>query len=234
VWDVATGRLRYPGIHHGFRCHDIAFSPDGRLLATAGYDGFARTWDLATGQSAGPDLHHPAWVFSVRFSSDGNQLLTGCSDRMARLWDWRAGRLTHAPLKHEGQVFLGEFMPDDRSILTASDDSRWCLWERQTGRPLTPRILYEDIGIHRSVCIVPDGKRLVFSGLPLSLVDLSSLPSDLLTPRESRRRAELHAGRTIESGGEVNLTTKEWVDRWQKWEELPDLPIVELSTSESL
>jgi WD40 repeat protein len=65
----------------------VAFSPDGRLLATVGRDTTARVWDSATGQQLRTLTGHDAEVEGVAFSPDGRLLATASDDRTARVWD---------------------------------------------------------------------------------------------------------------------------------------------------
>ena len=66
----------------------VAFSPDGRLLASVADDRTLRLWDVATGQPHGPSLTgHRDEIRTVAFSPDGRWVATGSRDGLVRLWD---------------------------------------------------------------------------------------------------------------------------------------------------
>src|SRR5262245_55039008 len=84
VWDVATRRPRFS--HESAQgLPDVAFAPDGRTMAVAGYDRTAKLFDVSTGELR-RTLQHPKEVRSVGFSPDGKTLATGCYDFTVRLW----------------------------------------------------------------------------------------------------------------------------------------------------
>ncbi|GAA4632486.1 hypothetical protein GCM10023196_066130 [Actinoallomurus vinaceus] len=68
----------------------MAFSRDGKTLATGSKDSTARLWDVATGRTTAALTGHTDWVTSVAFSPDGKTLATGSWDNTARLWKIRS------------------------------------------------------------------------------------------------------------------------------------------------
>src|SRR5262249_5853050 len=86
LWEVPSGRsLMAPLLHDGW-VRSVAFSPDGKTLATGCDDGAARLWNAEDGTALGAVLQHRGPVNRVAFSPDGRTVLTGSSDGPARLW----------------------------------------------------------------------------------------------------------------------------------------------------
>jgi WD40 repeat protein len=161
-WDVATGKeLRsfdWMNPESPLAVRMVAFSPDGKLVATGDPEGAIRLWDAATGKEIGPRKGHQGAITSVAYSPDGKTLISGSADRTVGLWDVATGKEMRRLLKHAwGDVRSVAYSPDGKTI--ASANSRyWYLWEAATGK----KIQEMSINYSQSPMAVfsPDGKTL--------------------------------------------------------------------------
>ncbi|MCY3019956.1 MAG: hypothetical protein NTW87_13130, partial [Planctomycetota bacterium] len=155
VWDVETGRELLLLKGHASSVLSVAFSPDGKRLATAGHT--AKVWDAETGRELLTLEGHTELVKSLAFSPDSKRLATASADNTAKVWDAETGRelLT---LKHKWMVTSVAFAPDGKRLVTGITDKTAKVWDAETGRELLT--LTGHTSEVRSVAFSPDGLRL--------------------------------------------------------------------------
>ena len=117
----------------------VAWSPDGRRLATASTDHTVRIWDAVTGRSM--TLPHPDAVRGLAWSPDGLWLATA-SDRGGQVWETIGGQVVTLPFAYGRGVRAVAWSPDGRWLATASDDATARIWDARSGQPVTPALVH--------------------------------------------------------------------------------------------
>jgi WD40 repeat protein/tRNA A-37 threonylcarbamoyl transferase component Bud32 len=161
IWDTETGQLLRQLHGHEDRPYGLAFSGDGRYLASAGdHDRTVRVWEVETGKTV-HILEHTDRAYGVVFSPDGKRLLTVefFPANTVRLWDVSSGKLLGTMRGHSNEVRAYTFSPDGKRIATGAWDQTICLWDGHAGNHLAT--LKGHRGWINSVDFNADGTRLI-------------------------------------------------------------------------
>jgi WD40 repeat protein len=133
MWDGETGALLLTLEGHTNWVNSVAFSHDGRRLASASNDRTVRIWHSKTGALLQTLKGHTDWVRSVAFSHDGRRLASASFDKTVRMWDGETGVLLQTLEGHTGWVISVAFSHDGYRLVSASDDKTVGMWDGKTG-----------------------------------------------------------------------------------------------------
>ena len=166
VFELVNREIRQPIAvlvdEDGGLIYSVAFSPDGKLLASGGLDSIIRLWDVSSYELVTSLTAHTDQIYSVSFSPDGRLLASGSIDGTFKLWDVSSYELVTSIAAHKGGLYPAVFSPDGKLLASGGlDDYLIKLWDVSSGELVSTFSGHS--GTIASAVFSPDG-RLLASG----------------------------------------------------------------------
>jgi WD40 repeat protein len=137
TWDPLTGKLKACLRGHTVGIEAIAYSPDGKLLASGSQDESVRLWDVSIGKEVGCLEAHDGMIYGMDFAPDGKTIATGGKRKAVHLWDVATRKEIRSFDNPGAFVLRVRFSPDGKMVATrGNDDDVVRIWEVSTGRLL--------------------------------------------------------------------------------------------------
>ncbi len=193
VFSVQTGEL----LHDLGGRRDVLYaaelSPDGTMIATAGYDRQIKLWDSLSGELLRTMTGHNGAIYDLAFSPDGTLIVSGCADETVKVWSVETGKRLDTLSQPEGEVSTVGVTNDGRFIIAGSSDNRLRVWMLKLSDPSQTKPIMITRFVDESPLLkfefTADGKRLVVltEGGVLKIIDAGSWDTVSTLPRLPHR-----------------------------------------------
>jgi len=138
IWDLSSTQTSpvYKLEGHTDTVSQVAFSTDGRLLATAGLDAICKIWEPQTGNLVHTFEGPSESIECLSWHSKGPVLFAGGGDGIGWMWNASVGKVMNVFSGHSDAITKARFSPDGKKVITASNDCTVRIWDPKTAQAL--------------------------------------------------------------------------------------------------
>ena len=212
VWDATSGRELFRMDGHTSSVMAVAYSRDGKRLATASLDKTVRIWDVDSRKELYVLRGHLDSVLTVSFGPDATHVVSGSEDGTTIVWDLADASEIVSLRGHSGETGQVAFSADGKWIASASEDATARVWDAHSGEER--RVFDTHRAALGALAFSPDGTRLATAGADnaVSVFDVTS-GRELMALRGHKDTVNAVAfsrdGRLLASGSS-DKTAKVW------------------------
>lgn len=161
LWQVSPMQ-HLKSFAHGEDYNSIAYSPDGKTVASGNDTGSVKIWDAATGKLTQTISGHSSkQIYTAAFHTDSSTVTIGTKSAI-QIWNWQTGELVNTIPEPRSDVYSVSYSEDKKFIATGGSSHKARIWEAQTGRFLGSFAGHKD-NIY-AVAFSPDGRLLASAG----------------------------------------------------------------------
>jgi len=162
IYQVSDWKLLANLGGHQDTVFSVAFSPDGKRLASASFDKTVKLWNLSAAKLERTFTHHSDFVYSVAFDPDGQSLISASKDRSVKIIDLATGKTRFTFGGMEQDVLAVAVSPDGKSVVSAGLEPGLHWWDPKTGKRIRVQNAH-GIAVNE-ICFSKDGRQVVSAG----------------------------------------------------------------------